>query len=417
MFRKIKIKFIGISALSMMIVLFIVLGLVNSVTYWNTLKDIYTTLDFVSKHEDSYVKEDEFEKIKDKRITFETQFEARYITFTLGNDGTVISINDAHIASIGDEDIESFYKKVFSNDRDHGIFLFDNSYYAFKKNRIADGNEKLTVMDCTRYIKSFNFIKKFSIYIGSLSMLLLLLLLSIFARRVVQPYIKNAEAQKQFITNASHELKTPLAVISANTEVIEMMSGKNEWTESNIKQVKRMSDLISQLVVLSKLEERENIVLTDVNMSEVLGKVVSDFATVAETQGKHLTANIEENVIVKADEKGVQELANILTDNAVKYCDDKGTISVSLRKKGKQACFVVANNYEDGEGIDYKRFFDRFYREDQSHSNEKKGYGIGLSMADSLVRMFKGKISVTYKKPMISFTVLLTGGSSEKDYK
>ena len=205
MFRKIKIKFIGISALSMMIVLFIVLGLVNSVTYWNTLKDIYTTLDFVSKHEDSYVKEDEFEKIKDKRITFETQFEARYITFTLGNDGTVISINDAHIASIGDEDIESFYKKVFSTDRDHGIFLFDNSYYAFKKDRIADGNEKLTVMDCTRYIKSFNFIKKFSIYIGSLSMLLLLLLLSVFARRVVQPYIKNAEAQKQFITNASHE--------------------------------------------------------------------------------------------------------------------------------------------------------------------------------------------------------------------
>ena len=238
-------------------------------------------------------------------------------------------------------------------------------------------------------------------------MFLLILLLSVFSNRVVEPYVKNAEAQKQFITNASHELKTPLAVISANTEVIEMMNGKSEWTESTVSQVNRMSNLISQLVVLSRLEEREDLVLSDVDMSEEVNKVIKDFKAVVDTQGKKLEYTVAENIHVKADEKGIHELTNILVDNAVKYCDEEGTIKVTLSQKGKTTYLAVSNDYKEGTGIDCKRFFDRFYREDQSHNSEKQGYGIGLSMADSLVRMFKGKINVSYKKPVITFTVTL----------
>jgi hypothetical protein len=238
-------------------------------------------------------------------------------------------------------------------------------------------------------------------------MLIVILILSIFARRVVRPYIKNSEAQKEFVTNASHELKTPLAVISANTEVIEMMNGKSEWTDSTVKQVNRLSELISQLVVLSKLEEKQDIVLSDVNMSEETNSVMSSFKAIAETKEITLKTDIADDVHVQADQKGLHELVNILMDNAVKYCDEKGTVSVSLSRKGKNAVFIVSNDYSAGEGVDYKQFFERFYREDKSHNSEKKGYGIGLSMAESLVRMFKGKISVNYKKPVISFTVIL----------
>ena len=198
------------------------------------------------------------------------------------------------------------------------------------KARQSDGTFKIIIMDCTRNLSIVNFFMRFSFYIGALSVLLLTLLLSIFARKAVQPMVRNMEAQKQFITNASHELKTPLAVISANTEVIEMMSGKNEWTESTIKQVNRMSELISQLVVLSKLEEREDLVLSDVDFSHEARSVVESFTTVAETQGKTLEAEIADNVHVKADEKGVHELVNILLDNAVKYCDDGGQVKLTL---------------------------------------------------------------------------------------
>ena len=269
------------------------------------------------------------------------------------------------------------------------------------------GNVKITIMDCTRNLSMVHFFVKFSFYIGAISILLLILLLSVFARKAVQPMVRNIEAQKQFITNASHELKTPLAVISANTEVIEMMSGKNEWTESTIKQVNRMSELISQLVVLSKLEEREDIVLTEVNISDEVNKVLTSFRSVAETQGKKLETSVTDGIIVKADEKGIHELINILMDNAVKYCDEEGTVKLTLNQKGKSVVLTVSNDYADGEGEDYSKFFDRFYRADESHNSEKKGYGIGLSMADSLVRMFKGKINVSYKKPQITFTVIL----------
>ena len=407
MFRKLKLKFIGISTLSMMIVLFLVLGLVNIISYRNALINIFSTLEFVSKHSEENLDEADIKKIKNDRITLETMYEARYITVMIDSNNTMININNEHIAAINNDEIDSFVNNVTGIEKERGIFTYDGLQYAYLKTKEPDGNVKLTILDCTRTLSSARFFVKFSFYIGTLSILLLILLLSVFARKVVEPYVKNAEAQKQFITNASHELKTPLAVISANTEVIEMMSGKNEWTDSTINQVNRMSNLISQLVVLSRLEEREDLVLTDVNMSEEVNKVMKDFTAVAETQGKKLEYSVADDVHVKADEKGIHELINILVDNAVKYCDKEGTITVSLHPKGKAACLTVSNDYIEGDGKDYKRFFDRFYRDDQSHNSEKQGYGIGLSMADSLVRMFKGKINVNYKKPVITFTVLL----------
>ncbi len=406
MFRKLRIKFICIATLSVLMVLFIVLGSVNLITYRNALSEIFTTLEFISKHSDTIVREDEIAKLKDKEITPETQFETRYITLLLDKDGNLMNFDVEHIAAIQDTEIEEFAEYAVASSKNRGIYIYDGLSYAFLKS--ADGeNTRLTIMDCTRIISSVNFFVRFSFYIGVLSVLLVTFIFSVFARRVVSPYVKNAQAQKQFITNASHELKTPLAVISANTEVIEMINGKSEWTESTVKQVNRMSELISQLVVLSRLEERQDIVLTDVDMTEEVRSVMTSFRSISETQGIKLNANIADDVHVVADQKGLRELVNILLDNAVKYCDAEGTVDVSLQKKGRSAVFIVSNDYAGGDGVDYKQFFDRFYREDKSHNSEKKGYGIGLSMAESLVRMFKGKISVAYKKPVISFTVIL----------
>ena len=407
MFRKLRLKFIGISTVSMLIVLSVILFLINLITYRNALGGIYNTLEFLMSQDNLEISPAEIKLINKWNVSPETQFEARYITVFFDKENMMISYNDDHIAAIEESEIEEFVNYAVRSPRERGLFIYDNLNYAFMKTRQSDGTIKLIIMDCTRNLTMVHFFMRFSFYIGALSVLLLTLLLSIFARKAVQPMVRNIEAQKQFITNASHELKTPLAVISANTEVIEMMSGKNEWTESTIKQVNRMSELISQLVVLSKLEEREDLVLSDVDFSVEAKSVVESFTTVAETQGKTLEADIADNVHVKADEKGIHELVNILLDNAVKYCDEEGHVSITLAQKGKSAVLTVANDYADGEGEDYNKFFDRFYRADESHNSEKKGYGIGLSMADSLVRMFKGKINVSYKKPQIIFTVIL----------
>ncbi len=406
MFRKLRLKFIGIATLSVLIVLVIVLGSINLITYRNAISDIYTRLDFISKNSDTILKTEEIEKMKNKEITPETQYDTRYITVMVDSSGNIVDFNAEHIAAIEDSEISDFIAYAVSRDSVRGIFIYDNLSYAYLKTPMGD-MVKLTIMDCTRSVSTVNYLMRFSIYIGILSMLFVILILSIFARRVVYPYIKNSEAQKEFITNASHELKTPLAVISANTEVIEMINGKSEWTDSTVKQVSRLSELISQLVVLSRLEEKQDIVLSDVDMSAETKSVMESFKSIAETQGITLKTDIADDIHVQADQKGLRELVNILMDNAVKYCDENGTVDVSLSKKGKNAMFIVSNDYAAGEGVDYKQFFERFYREDKSHNSEKQGYGIGLSMAESLVRMFKGKISVNYKKPVISFTVIL----------
>jgi hypothetical protein len=240
-----------------------------------------------------------------------------------------------------------------------------------------------------------------------ISMLLLLLLLIGFANRAVAPLARNIESQKMFITNASHELKTPLAIISANTEVLEMTEGKNEWTESTMEQVKRMTELISHLITLSKLQEKDEIVLTDVSISEVTEKVAAEFRILAEQKGLTYETEIAKDRTVKADQGGLRELTSILIDNAVKYCTEGGTVRVALEPKLHGTMLSVANTYPEKEGVDYSKFFERFYREDQSHNSEKKGFGIGLSMAKHFTEMFRGKISVGYKNGMIIFTVVL----------
>ena len=406
MFRKIRFKFICISTLSVLIVLFLVLGLVNLITHKNALSEIYNTVEFISKQGGNLVPDSELDPTYNGKFSAETQYETRYLFITIGKDGVYLSINDDHIAAVNSDNLGEFISFALDSEDERGLFEYRGRDYAYLRVRTAE-NTSLTIMDCTRTMSAVEFFEKFSFYIGFLSTLLMILILSILSRRIVHPYIKNAEAQKQFITNASHELKTPLAVISANTEVIEMMNGKSEWTESTVKQVNRMSELISQLVVLSRLEESVDLVLTDVNMSEEAKKSIENYKTVADTKGLTLNSEIADDICVSADEKGIFELINILLDNAVKYCDENGEIKITLDKKGRNAVLKVENDYAEGDGVDYKRFFDRFYREDQSHNSEKKGYGIGLSMAESLVRMFKGKIHVSYKKPKICFTITI----------
>ncbi len=252
---------------------------------------------------------------------------------------------------------------------------------------------------------------RYSIWFGLACVVFYVLILAALCNVAIQPFVRNMENQKRFITNAGHELKTPIAIISANAEAIEMLNGKSQWTDSILKQVRRLTNLIQDLIMLSKMGERSQVdlVITDVDFSATVHSVVDSFRQLAADGEKKLTAEIADGIKVKGDSKCLYELVNILVDNAVKYCDDKGTIAVALRKPrlGKGAVVTVTNDYADGTNVDYSRFFERFYRGDTSHNSQKAGYGIGLSMAEELTKLMKGKINVSYKEGRITFTVRL----------
>ena len=169
-----------------------------------------------------------------------------------------------------------------------------------------------------------------------------------------------------------------------------------------------MTGLISNLVQIAKADEKANKEgRTDTDVSGAVTKTTDAFAPVAKQNGKTLTKDVAEGVRMVASESQIQQLVTLFVDNAIKYCDEGGEIKVSLRQKGKGVKIAVSNNYADGKDVDYNRFLDRFYREDQSHNIDKGGFGIGLSIADSIVSQYRGKLEVSYQNGVIEFSAVL----------
>ena len=411
MFRKLKIRFILLASVAIVCILLTMIAVLNSVRFLQTNGEIQAVLNILSANNGDFPSvEETAESLQNDRITIDTIYQYRYFSVVYNEDKTLYSTNLDHLSNLSKEQALSYANKVIKNSRSSGVFKVGSQFYSYQITQ--DSKTKrylLVVLDSTNYLESRNDFFWLSIQLCFYSFIFFVLVVSGFSNFAIRPYIKNYENQKRFITNAGHELKTPLAIISANTELQELMTGENEWTESTKDQVKRLSNLINQMVVLARLEEQPDVTLVDVNFSEVVKKVAGNFKSVIEKAGKKYEIKLQEDIHVKATEDELYELVSILIDNACKYCDEDGQIFVTLTKakRGKRARLTVANSYADGKNVDYSRFFDRFYREDESHNQKQPGYGIGLSMAESLVRIFKGRIWVSYKKGLIGFTVLL----------
>ena len=411
MFRKLKIRFILLASAAIVCILLTMIAVLNSVRFLQTNGEIQAVLNILSANNGDFPSvEETAESLQNDRITIDTIYQYRYFSVVYNEDKTLYSSNLDHLSNLSKEQALSYANKVIKDSRSSGVFKVGSQFYSYQITQ--DSKTKrylLVVLDSTNYLESRNDFFWLSIQLCFYSFIFFVLVVSGFSNFAIRPYIKNYENQKRFITNAGHELKTPLAIISANTELQELMTGENEWTESTKDQVKRLSNLINQMVVLARLEEQPDVTLVDVNFSEVVKKVAGNFKSVIEKAGKKYEIKLQEDIHVKATEDELYELVSILIDNACKYCDEDGQIFVTLTKakRGKRARLTVANSYADGKNVDYSRFFDRFYREDESHNQKQPGYGIGLSMAESLVRIFTGRIWVSYKKGLIGFTVLL----------
>ncbi|MCR4673260.1 MAG: HAMP domain-containing histidine kinase [Lachnospiraceae bacterium] len=283
------------------------------------------------------------------------------------------------------------------------------NYYEYSGS--GDGSAVVAFIDCTSEINSGSRLLTITLIIGLVALLISYLIVRRLSLRIIRPVIENNRRQKEFITNASHELKTPLAVIRANTELTEIMNGPSEWTASTLNQVDRMNGLIQNLVMITKSAEQEDkSELSEIDAGKAVNESVTPYESLAAQKGITLERNIEENVTITADASKIRQLTTLLVDNAIKYCDENGRIIVGLKATGKRKkgiCLTVSNSYAAGKDVDYNLFFDRFYREDSSHNIDKGGYGIGLSIADSICSRYGGEIKASWEDGMITFTCLL----------
>ena len=410
MFRKLRIKFIVTATAAIALILAFFLVLMNSIVYTQTEDNIHTVLSILTKNEGELPITDEIkESLTEKNIQEGIVYNFQYFSVREKENDYAISLTN--VQSLTEAEVKSFLPNVLKKQETYGTITHKGRYFTYQMSQSTTG-KLLVFFETTNYIRERDTLLQVSIWLALASLLLLILLFTLISGIVIRPFIKNYEKQRMFITNAGHELKTPLAIISANTELQELMEGETEWSSSTKEQTERLNHLIGRLIRLARLEEQEDIKLAPQNISVIAEKVASDFAPLFTKEDKKFESSIEADVVEKVAQEEFYELLSILLDNARKYCDPAGTIRLTLQRKNyllrKRTCITISNDYKDGQAVNIKRFFDRFYRAETSHNNQTiSGHGIGLSMAQHLVSLFRGKIFVTYKKQVITFTVWL----------
>ena len=412
MIRRLHRKFIWMATASVVAIIVLAVGLINGSLYVRVHHEISSITDIISQNGGTIPSDlapqekGLFEFGNWAEETPEFSYQARYFSILFDankKEAKVINVNAAFNA----KEAFNLAIRVLQIGKSEDFFLKDRAYYNYKITQTASGDTLVVFFDCTRDVLALSSIFSYSVALGLFCIVLFFLIITFLSSKAIKPFVRNMENQKRFITNASHEMKTPVAIISANTEALELVSGKSEWTGNIIKQTKRLTNLINDLVALARVGEieKENMKLEDVDISQATETIAGDFQQVAAEQGKTLETRIPPGVHVRTEEKLFGQILGILLDNAVKYCDEKGSVQVEVttEKKEKGFAIIISNDFAEGEDIDYTKFFERFYRHDISHSSQIKGYGVGLSMAADIVKLLDGTIDVSWKEGRISF--------------
>ncbi len=392
MIKKLRIKFTAAAMLSVIAVLTVILGTANILNYKKVIADADHVLSILADNDGSFP--DMPPKMKAKPTpdnSPEVPFESRFFSVHFNRDGQIASTDTGKIAAINTATAQEYARQVMDSVRQSGFI----SNYRYVKH--SSGNQTLVVfLDCTRSLSTFRTFLAMSILVSSAGVLAVFLLVILLSKKIVTPFAESYEKQKRFITDAGHELKTPLTIIDADAAVLEMESGENEWLKDIQNQTTRLKDLTNDLIYLSKMEEnQDHLQMVEFPVSDIAAETVQSFQSLAKTQNKTFQSEIEPMLSYYGDIKNIQRLFSILLDNALKYSDDSGTISFTIRKKNKNICIHVFNTTELIEQEQIPHLFDRFYRADPSRNSQTSGYGIGLSLARAIVTAHKGKITAT----------------------
>lgn len=387
MFKSLRKKFI-ITAVGSVAVVITVLALALNFINFNKLEEkIDTTLLDASKSQaiTKIFSEDGDDLVITKNSTNPTDYNGFSIA-KVDSDGEIIkAYRDDTLVSNHD----ALQNKVEQALEKGGTSGFIGTY-RFLKVETEVGN-LILFLNCQRELDSFESFAKNSILISIFVIVSVLIMIILISKKVIAPIQETYIKQKQFITGASHELKTPLAIISSNADVLEMENGNSKWTNNIHNQVDRLTSLVNSLVVFSRMEEKDAVERVSFDLTEVLQSRIADFNELANFQKKYIVTNITSNLNYYGEKESIIQLMDILLENSIKYAPENSDILVSLEKNRKYAILKVSNKADVKKG-DLSKVFDRFYRLDESRNSTIKGYGIGLSMAQLIAEKHKETI-------------------------
>ena len=428
MVKKLRRKFVGVSMLAVFAVLTLIMGIINTVNFLNVVSRAEDRIAFITENGDrlpllrndrqtddtgeppappddnqtatgntqpennlpeSFREKQGFRLPGGNELGEEAAFDSRFFTVTLSADGTVTKTDLGSIAAVDETQAVSLAQQVRAAGRTKG-FTGNYRYLA----TAADNATTYLFLDCTRELDTFYSFLYASVLVSLIGLILIFLLVLPLSKTAIRPMAESHEKQKRFITDASHELKTPLAVIQADTEVLELTDGENEWTNSIKNQVKRLNSLTEKLVMLSRMDEESyKPVTTDFNLSNAVAEIASSFDAVAVSRNRNYEKEVAPGLHMHGEESAVRQLCSLLIDNAMKYSNEGGTVRVTLHENGKKNELTVFNTVDEIKKGNNDVLFERFYRADTSRASRTGGHGIGLSVAHAIVAAHKGKIT------------------------
>ena len=350
--------------------------------------------------------EEEFEEKTKYKISLneEAEFRTRYFVVWLEKKEGEPQVIIDHIASVSENDAMEMANLVILRNRETGYF----GKYRYRTVSAGSDIDYVIFLDCNEYFESQKAVLNISIVLSVMFALLVSFIFASLSSKILRPFEQNQKAQKQFITDASHELKTPLAIISANAEVLKYKNGENEWTQNIVSQTKKMSHLINQLLILSRMEEvGEDAKKEITDYSEIVKASLNKFNEVFAGKNVEVETDITEHVSVMGVKNQIEDLCDILFENASKYITEGGKLKISLNRSGKKTIFKVFNTARVDEGFDGDHVFDRFYRTDKSRTSSTGGHGIGLSIAKRITEQHKGTIEARQAEDGVEFTVII----------
>ena len=401
--EKLRRKFILIAMASIFLAMLFIGGLINLANYTVGQREIWWTVDrLLAGGEESFLEREPERPVSLSDVFSPSYHRDNFYVFFYDETGEERDFHAGWMGNASGDSARSIAGEALAKEKDRGRV----GIYYFRRAETEDGGTKLALLDGSSIVYTRMRLLYATVGVALFGMLVTFFLVIGFSRRAVRPEIENSRRQDAFITNASHELKTPLAVIRANTEMTELTDGESEWTQSTIRQVDRMDGLIQNLVMITRTREHENRGKRETtDVSAAIRESVKPYESLIQQQEKTLETDIPVSITLVTDGSWIRQLATLLTDNAVKYCDEKGVIRVTLEqnKRGRGALLTVSNSYAEGKNVDAARFFDRFYREDSSHNIDKGGYGIGLSIAKSICESCGGSIDANWRDGVISF--------------
>ena len=384
MFKQLQKSFVKSAMLSFTAVLLAVLVAVNIVNYRQTVDQVdrLTTMlvnndgTFPDAPDDKGPKEHpEHGMPKGMEFRKDDQMATRYAVVRVAND-TVQSVDRTHLVSLDEEALKELGLRIAQGTATKG---WEGSLrYQVAK---TDAGTMVVLVDANRETQQVSRLMMVTGAVFVLCLAVVYVLVRLASKRAIRPFVENVERQQQFIANASHEIKTPLAVLSANTDLLAMMGTEAKFVDSNKRQIKRLNSLVEQMLILSRYDEGEAAATKEeVDLVAVTKTIVEEILPVLNEKGLQVEFTGEAQTIVTTNKSAMTELIRILLDNAMKYTVGEPVITVEAKRNQ----LAIGNETEPMTKEQVSQIFDRFYRVDSSRNRTTGGSGLGLSIAQKI---------------------------------